>query len=110
MWEKAWFRAYSSTAEQGTHNPLVAGSNPAGPNPVFFLVILTFPWKFQGLSSYLVGFVIRSHRFAGVAWFCFAGAVWVISRVYIPKAACSRRFRAALPCHHVAMPLTASAC
>ena len=25
------FWAYSSTAEQGTHNPLVAGSNPAGP-------------------------------------------------------------------------------
>src|SRR4051812_37761177 len=26
------FRAYSSTAEQGTHNPLVPGSNPGGPN------------------------------------------------------------------------------
>src|SRR5580658_2965833 len=25
-------RAYSSTAEQGTHNPLVPGSNPGGPN------------------------------------------------------------------------------
>ena len=25
------FWARSSTAEQGTHNPLVAGSNPAGP-------------------------------------------------------------------------------
>src|SRR5438132_1340576 len=24
-------RAYSSAVEQGTHNPLVAGSNPAGP-------------------------------------------------------------------------------
>ena len=24
-------RAYSSTVEQGTHNPLVVGSNPAGP-------------------------------------------------------------------------------
>ena len=23
--------AYSSTAEQGTHNPLVTGSNPVGP-------------------------------------------------------------------------------
>jgi hypothetical protein len=28
---KRTFRAHSSTAEQGTHNPLVAGSNPAGP-------------------------------------------------------------------------------
>ena len=25
-------RAHSSTAEQGTHNPLVPGSNPGGPN------------------------------------------------------------------------------
>lgn len=25
-------RAYSSTAERGTHNPSVAGSNPAGPS------------------------------------------------------------------------------
>src|SRR5207248_10325925 len=25
-------RAHSSTAEQGTHNPLVRGSNPLGPN------------------------------------------------------------------------------
>ncbi len=26
------FRAHSSMVERGTHNPLVAGSNPAGPN------------------------------------------------------------------------------
>src|SRR6266566_8077083 len=35
-------RAYSSTAEQGTHNPLVAGSNPAGPIPHRCLVIRIF--------------------------------------------------------------------
>ena len=43
-------RAYSSTAEQGTHNPLVAGSNPAGPTPDICLAGCVFSRKFQGIG------------------------------------------------------------
>ena len=32
MYNHADLRACSSAVEQGTHNPLVVGSNPSGPN------------------------------------------------------------------------------
>src|SRR5207247_2518165 len=36
-------RAYSSTAEQGTHNPLVPGSNPGGPNDLLQIRFIDLP-------------------------------------------------------------------
>ena len=59
-------RAYSSTVEQGTHNPLVAGSNPAGP-----IFIIGVQRNIKVTNSVEISAIAQPHsrRYGFLSWY-----------------------------------------